>query len=315
MALETKIQYSVVVPVYNSEGSLKTLHRRLAGVFNSLNGTWELILVNDCSRDKSWSVCREIAGGDSRVTAINLTNNFGQHNATMCGLAYAEGEYAITMDDDLQHPPEEIKKLVKMVNAGDYSVVYGQYRAKRYGWFRNLCASAVHAAVSKITGSGYTATSFRIIKNSAVKKIIGFKQFNVMIDVLIKDMVSASDVGHVLVEHHPRAIGASNYSYRKLFAYAVNMIFNYTLWPLRMATAMGSLFALVGVLLGVYFLADYFISGVPVRGFTSLAVIITFFFGMVLFVLGIIGEYVGRMFLNINQKPQYFVKEVYRYKA
>ncbi len=133
-----------------------------------------------------------------------------------------------------------------------------------------------------------------------------------MIDVLIKDVVNKSGVRHVDVEHHQREIGTSNYSFKKLFAYAVNMVFNYTLWPLRIATTLGLVFSLSSILLGVYFLADYLVRGVPVPGFTSLAVMITFFFGMVLFVLGVIGEYVGRMFLNINQKPQYFVKEVYK---
>ncbi|MBI4087760.1 glycosyltransferase family 2 protein [Candidatus Kaiserbacteria bacterium] len=300
------------MPVYNSEGSLKLLHRRLADAFNAMGGSWELVLVNDCSRDKSWDVCREIAGSDARVTAINLTNNFGQHNATMCGLSHASGDYVITMDDDLQHPPEEIKKLVKTIVEGNCDVVYGQYRERRHGWFRNLCSGLVHGVVSRITGSGYTTTSFRVMKGSVARTITGFRQFNVMIDVLIKDVVNKSGVRHVDVEHHQREIGTSNYSFKKLFAYAVNMVFNYTLWPLRIATTLGLVFSLSSILLGVYFLADYLVRGVPVPGFTSLAVMITFFFGMVLFVLGVIGEYVGRMFLNINQKPQYFVKEVYK---
>lgn len=312
MTSQSKTRYSVVVPVYNSEGSLKMLHRRLVEVFRALGETWELLLVNDCSSDGSWGICREIATSDARVTAINLTNNFGQHNATMCGLAHAGGEYVITMDDDLQHPPEEIKKLAAAIAEGNYSVVYGQYRARKHGWLRNVCSRLVHALVSKITGSGYTTTSFRVMKGSVAHTLTGFKQFNVMLDVLIKNAVSSSDIGHVDVEHHSREVGASNYSFKKLFAYAVNMIFNYTLWPLRLATTLGLAFAFLGAAIGAYFTAEYVVYGSPVRGFTSIAVVITFFSGMILFILGIIGEYVGRMFLNVNQKPQYFVKEIYK---
>lgn len=144
MADKNKIQYSVVVPVYNSEGSLRLLHERLIGVFNSLNSTWELILVNDYSKDNSWEIAKEIAEKDARVTAVNLTNNFSQHNALMCGFSYAGGEYVITIDDDLQHPPEEIPNLIKTLVSGKYNVVYGQLLGRKYGWFRNMCSNLVN---------------------------------------------------------------------------------------------------------------------------------------------------------------------------
>lgn len=312
MAENFKVKYSVVVPVYNSENSLKLLHERLADVFKSLNVPWELILVNDCSRDSSWRVMREIAENDEKVTAINLTNNFGQQNALMCGLAIAKGEYIITMDDDLQHPPKEISKLIKTIHDGNYDVAYGQYSAENYGWFRSACSEGIKKILASIAGSGYRTTSFRIIKKEVVDKIVGFKQFNAMIDVLIKDIVSSSRVGHCAVEHRPREIGTSNYSFKKLFAYATNMIFNYTSWPLRLASILGLFFSFVSVVLGIYFFLEYMTKGISVRGWTTMIIIITFFFGITLFVLGIIGEYIGRIFLNINQKPQYFVKEVYK---
>ena len=306
------VSYSVVVPVYNSEGSLKLLYERLKAVFGSLDGAWELVAVNDCSKDNSWNVLQELAREDSRVTAVNLYNNFGQHNAIMCGFAHAGGTYVITMDDDLQHPPEEILKLAETIAEGGFSVVYGQYITKKHGWFRSLCSSWVNAVIAKITGSGYKVTSFRIIKHEVIQKLTDFKRYNVMIDVLIKDMVNRRDVGHVSVEHHVREIGKSNYSYGKLFAYALNMIFNYTIWPLRLGTILGLSLAVLSVLLGIYFFVDYFIHRVPVAGFTSTMVAMTFLFGTILFVVGVIGEYIGRMFLNINQRPQYFVKEVYK---
>ncbi len=307
-----KVQYSVVVPVYNSEGSLKLLHERLAKVFSSIGVSWELVLVNDCSKDSSWDICKELADNDQRVVAVNLANNFGQHNAIMCGLSVARGESVITMDDDLQHPPEEVVKLIMTAEDGGFLVVYGQYQSRKYGWFKNLCSVALNRLISRITARGYIATSFRIIKKPVAEKIISFRHHNVVIDVLLKDAISRRNIGHVLVEHHPRQIGRSSYTYAKMFAYALDMIFNYTLWPLRLATLLGLASIIVSILLGVYFLAEYFIFGAPARGFAALAIMITFFFGTSFFILGIIGEYVGRMFFNLNQKPQYFVKEVYK---
>src|SRR3989338_1976799 len=309
---EDIIQYSVVVSIYNSENSLKLLQERLSAVFNSLNSSWELILVNDCSRDRSWDVCMELASRSDRVTAINLANNFGQHAAAMCGFSYASGDYIITMDDDLQHPPEEIIKLIKAIKDGSFSVVYGQYDRRKYKWFKNICSIALNKLISEIISSGYIATTFRILKKSVIKKLINFGQCNVIVDVLIKDIVNKRDIGKVKVKHHEREIGHSSYSYTKLFIHAFNMIFNYTVWPLRLATMAGLALSLLSILLAIYYFIDYFIKQVPIAGFTTLIFIMTFLFGITLFVLGIVGEYVGRIFLNINQKPQFSVKEIYK---
>jgi glycosyltransferase involved in cell wall biosynthesis len=305
-------EYSVVVPIYNSEITLRELHQRLAEVFKKLGSSWELILVNDYSKDNSWKIMKEIASENKNVTAINLTNNFGQHNAIMCGLAYVQGKYVITMDDDLQNPPEEIPKLIKTISEGKYSIVYGQFIKKRHGPFRDFASKSVNILLSRISGHGYTVTSFRIMEKQVVEKLVRFTQYNIMIDVAIKDIAANKSVGHCMVEHHARKVGKSGYSYRKLFAYAINMIFNFTLWPLKLATILGFIFSFFSVVLGISLLYYYFKHGVPVSGWTSLILAISFFSGIILFVLGIIGEYVGRIFLNINQKPQYFVKEIIR---
>ena len=307
-------EYSVVVPVYNSEGSLRELYQRLNAVFISLHQSWELILVNDCSKDGSWKVLQELAQAHQNAKAINLMNNFGQHNALMCGFQYASGKLVVTMDDDLQHPPEEISKLISRMQQGNYSVVYGQYARKRHGLFRDFVSGAVNDVLSRITGSGYRVTSFRIMEREVVEKITKYQQYNVMIDVFIKDTVASSYIGHVLVEHHSRKIGKSNYSFKKLGWYAVNMIFNYTVWPLRVATLLGFFFSLAGFGGVALEVVLYLFNGTPVRGWASLFLSITFFSGIVLFILGIIGEYTGRIFLNVNQKPQYVVKEIARRK-
>lgn len=314
MTSKKQVQFSVVVPVYNSEGSLRELYRRLSAVFAYLQKSWELILVNDCSRDGSEKVLKELAQSHANVTVINLMNNFGQHNAIMCGLGYARGGQVITMDDDLQHPPEEIPKMISRLQEGKYSVIYGQYRQKRHGRFRDLVSAAVNDLVSRITGSGYRVTSFRILEKEVVEKIIAYTHYNVMIDVLLKDTVAPFHVGHCRVEHHARKIGKSNYSFTKLFWYALNMIFNYTVWPLRLATLLGFFFSIVGFLGGLVQFMFYLSDSAPIRGWTSLFLTITFLSGIILFILGIVGEYMGRIFLNVNQKPQYVVKEVLRRK-
>lgn len=302
--------YSIVVPVYNSEGSLPLLRERLEKVFAAMGASWELILVNDYSRDGSWNVMRSLAAGDPRVKGVNLANNFGQHNALMCGFSYASGGYVVTIDDDLQHPPEEVPKLIKAAKEGNYRVVYGQFSSERkYGWFRNIASNAINGVLSKITGSGYKVTQFRVMEGKVARRLAEFPQYNVMIDVLIKDTVGARDIGHCNVAHHERTIGKSGYSLKKLFGYAMNMIFSFTLWPLRLASTLGIFFSGVAVLIGLVFLGQFLFYGISVEEWTTLILTITLFFGITLFVLGVIGEYLGRMFLNVNRKPQYVVKE------
>jgi len=307
--------FSVVVPVYNSEETLKKLHERLGGVFKKLKKSWELVLVNDCSKDKSWSVIKDIAAKDKRVIAINLRNNFGQHNASMCGLNFAKGDYIITMDDDLQHPPEEILRLIKKIKENNYDIVYGQYTKKRHGLFRDLCSHLVNKSLAKITGTGYKVTHFRIMKKCIKEEIIQHKNYNINIDVVTKDIVAPKNVGHCLVRHSIRTIGESNYSFRKLVLYAINMVFSFTIWPLRIATILGFLFFGVSIILAVFYFSYYLFYGLEVSGWTSLSLSITFFSGMTLFMLGIIGEYVGKIFLNIIQKPQFVIKETKNWRS
>jgi len=298
--------YSVVVPVYNCQRSLSLLYERLDAVFRQLKARWEIVFVNDCSRDQSWEVLTQLAKDHANVIAVNLQNNFGQHNALMCGFHHVHGRRVITMDDDLQHPPEEIPKLIAVLAKSSFSVVYGQYKQKNHGTFRDFCSKTVNRFLAKVTGSGYGVTSFR----NGVESIKRSSQYYVMVDVLIKDAVHSSLVGHCVVEHHSRTLGKSNYSFRKLATYALNMIFNYTTLPLRMASVLGIFFSMVSFLFAVFFVLYYFVQGVAVSGWTSLILAITFFSGLILFVLGILGEYIGRIFLHESNKPQFVVKEI-----
>ena len=313
MAKQTTPKFSVVVPVYNSQDSLEPLFHRLEKVFAELNSSWQLILINDCSKDNSWQVIEKLVSKHSQITGINLLNNFGQPNAIMCGLSHAQGQYVITMDDDLQHPPEEISKLYHALTTKNYSVVYGQYedaKNRKRGFIRDFASLSLHKLISKVTSSGYTATSYRIMTSQVVAQIVLSRQYYVFVDVLIKDAVHSSYIGTCKIEHHQRTIGTSNYSYKKLVTYALNMIFNYTTWPLRLATILGFIFSTISFCAAVFFILYYFIAGISVSGWTSLMLSVTFLSGVVLFVLGIIGEYLGRIFMGISNKPQFVIKEI-----
>ena len=312
--MSKEIDFSVVVPVYNSADSLKELYLRISQVFNKLQSSWEIILVNDCSGDQSWKILQEISNSNDNVTVINLMNNFGQHNATLCGLKRAAGEYIITIDDDLQHPPEEIIKLIQLIRKGDFSVVYAQFKNKSYAGFRNFCSNLVNKFIGKIVGMNYLVTQFKIMRKNVVDHLVEFKQYNVMLDVLIRDIVDGSKIGHCLVKHKKRKHGKSNYSFKKLASYATNMIFNFTTWPLKIAIWIGFLFSFLSFVIGAFLIFYYLIFGVSVSGWTSLIISLMFFSGLILFVLGVIGDYLGKIFLNINNKPQYVIKDEIGYE-
>lgn len=304
-----KVKYSVVIPVYNSEMSLNNLHERLTKTFEKITSSYNIIMVDDCSRDNSWRVMEKIHSQDKKVKIIRLMRNFGQHNALMCGFNNANSDYVITMDDDLQHPPEEIPKLTDKINEG-YDVVYGQYRNKRHNMFKNFGSRMVNKILKKITENRFDITSFRIIDKKVIDHIIKFNNYNVIVDVFISNVVSNRNIGVCLVEHGARRYGKTNYSFKDLLFFAMSMIFNYSISPLRLATITGFMISFLSALLGVIILIRFFLHKITVSGWTSLILSIAFFSGLILFVLGIIGEYIGRIFLSISNKPQFIIREI-----
>lgn len=301
------VKYSVVVPVYNSEKSLFELHERLVKVFGNLNKSFELILVDDGSKDKSWEVMQKLHEKDKRVRIIQLMKNFGQNNALMCGFGFVNGEGVIVMDDDLQHPPEEIPKLIHTFENG-YDIVYGQYFKKEHIWFRNLASKTVYGIFSKAMGISLKVTAFKIVDRKVIDEIVQFKGQNPSVDVYIANVVSSRRVGGVGVHHVPRKHGNTNYTFIKLSKWASNVLFNSTVYPLNVATFLGFSFSLLSFFLAIIYLLLYLFNDVRVSGFTTLILAITFFSGMTLFVLGIIGRYIGNIFLDLNNRPQFVIR-------
>ncbi|MCI0711392.1 MAG: glycosyltransferase family 2 protein [Chloroflexi bacterium] len=299
---------SVVVPVYNSEKSLPILLERLDKALAALFEQFEVVLVNDGSRDQSWQVIEALTGRYSWVKAINLMRNYGQHNALLCGIRAARYEIIVTMDDDLQNPPEEIPKLINKITEG-CDVVYGKPQAMQHGLWRNLASQITKLMLQGAMGAenARNISAFRAFRTQVRDAFVNFTGPYVSIDVLLTWGTTRFAV--VDVEHNTRQIGASNYTFRKLVAHALNMVTGFSILPLQFASWLGFGFALFGFILLLYVLGRFMIEGNPVQGFPFLASVITIFSGVQLFALGIIGEYLARMYFRQMERPSYAVRE------
>ncbi len=302
------IEISVVVPVYNSSGTLQDLNRRLTNVLKEIvEERYEIIFVNDGSRDESWNILNQMALENGNVTAVNLTRNFGQHNAIMCGFGEVSGKYIVTIDDDLQIPPEEIAALYQEIQNG-HDIVYGLYKNKKHSVFRNLGSEFVQFVYMRTFDTDIRLTSFRIIRKEIVASILSYEKSFTFIDGLISWYTA--NIGKVYVEHHERKIGKSGYSLKRLIVLSLNMLTNFSIVPVQIASLIGIAFSITGFLFGLFFICKKIFFGVPVSGFTSLIVAVTIFAGVQLLTLGILGEYISRIHINVNKRPQYAVREI-----
>jgi undecaprenyl-phosphate 4-deoxy-4-formamido-L-arabinose transferase len=303
------IEISVVIPVYNSAEILRSLYARLRAVLASLGRPFEVVLVDDGSQDGSWPVLEQLQRDDPHhVVAVQLMRNFGQHNALMCGFRHARGDYVITMDDDLQHPPEEIPKLLAALESGGLDLVYGAYDSKRHGAAKNLASRVVNLFYRFVFQASVTVTAFRAVRRELLDTILSYSLNFTFVDGLLA--WNTRRTGEVTVAHHPRAAGRSGYRFGKLLTLALNLFTNFSLVPLQLVSVCGVSAALVGFAVGVYYLFLYTISGITVPGFASTIVSILVLGGLQLLGLGIMGEYVGRLHLNVNRKPQYSVRRI-----
>ncbi len=300
------IKYSIVIPAYNSEKSIGILVRKLSEILH--NEQYEIILVNDSSKDSTADVCKDIVNSLSNITFIDLSRNFGQHNAIIAGFNFISGEYIITMDDDLQNPPEEIFKLFGKINEG-YDVVYAKYGKKKHNWMRNF-GSNINDLMAKIMinkPKDIYFTSFRIIKRFVVDEIIKYDGPYCYIDGLILRITK--NISMQEVQHNERTIGKSNYNLLKLFKLWMNGFTNFSILPLRVATFSGFIFSFFGFIFMAFIIIMKLTSNIQL-GWTSVMVSIIFFSGIQLISIGLLGEYIGRIFLSINKSPQFIIKKI-----
>ena len=301
------VVYSVVVPVYRSADTLPEFVDRIKKVFIQTGEPFELIMIEDCGGDNSWETLKSLRENNPMMRVIRLTKNFGQHNAIMCGFNNCRGKYIITIDDDLQNPPEEIPKLIAKVKEG-HDVVYGVYISKKHSFFRNFGSNFIQMVYKKTFGVSNNLTSYRIIRREIIDCIIKYDKNFTFLDGLIAWYTRR--IATVEVAHAPRQEGSSGYSLRKLLSLSMNLFTNFTVMPLRISAVAGVLFSIIGLAIGVYMLLKYLVLGIPVMGYTSLILSITVFSGIQLFMIGIIGEYVGKILININDKPQFAIREM-----
>jgi glycosyltransferase involved in cell wall biosynthesis len=305
----SQLGISVVVPAYNSELSLHELTRRLQPVFEAATREYELILVDDASRDGTWPLIQELVRDDSRVRGVHLMRNYGQHNALLCGIRLARHELIVTMDDDLQHPPEEIPKLLKQLRP-DTDVVYGTPASEQHGLWRDVATQVTKFALQSSMGAPIArrAGAFRLFRTQLRDAFAGYDGPYVSIDVLLTWATTRFDA--VEVRHEPRRLGVSNYTFRKLVVHSLNMLTGFSTWPLQLASLIGFFFTAVGTAALLFVVIRYLIQGGVVPGFSFLASMIAIFSGAQLFALGIIGEYLARMHARTIQRPVYAVREI-----
>lgn len=299
---------SVVVPVYNSSESLPRLVERLQPVLAGLGVPYELVLVNDGSCDNSWAVIQDLVRKYPWIRGLNMMRNYGQHNALVCGVRAARHDLIVTMDDDLQHPPEEIPVLLKRLNEG-FDVVYGTPQEEPHGLWRGLASKVVKISMKMAMGvdSARYVSAFRAFRTSLRDAFAGYNAPYVCLDVLLT--WGTARFTHVFVRHDPRRYGASNYTLGRLCRHAINMTTGFSAIPLRLASLLGFVCTLFGLGILTLVLIRYFVSGGSVPGFPFLASIISIFSGAQLLSLGLLGEYLASIHFRTMQKPCYVVTD------
>jgi undecaprenyl-phosphate 4-deoxy-4-formamido-L-arabinose transferase len=301
-------EISVVVPVYNSGPTLRLLSERVAEAFGTRGLEYELVLVNDGSADDSWEQIAELTRVDARVRGLDLARNYGQHNALLAGIRAARGHTIVTIDDDLQNPPEEIAKLLDKLDEG-YDVVYGSAGERQQGLSRALGTRLTKWALKIAIGSEIAGqvSAFRAFRTDLRDVFGDFQGPYVSIDALLG--WGTSRFAAVPVRHDPRAAGRSNYGFIRLATHALNVLTGFTTRPLRIATLIGLALTLMGAGILVLVLVRYFVEGDKVPGFPFLASIISIFSGAQLLTLGIIGEYLARVHVRVMDRPAYALRE------
>ncbi|HEY0030668.1 MAG TPA: glycosyltransferase family 2 protein [Bacteroidia bacterium] len=305
-----EIEISIVIPVYNSAAILDELRKRISEALD-LSVSYELILVNDGSLDESWKKIISLAHHHPSITGINLRKNSGQDNALLAGLRISKGNYCVIMDDDLQHDPNAILKLYEECKKG-FDVCFANFRSKKQNMIKNAGSNAngkfAELLVSK--PKGIYLSPFKIINKQTVSEIAKFAGPYPYIDGIL--LTITQNLSQVDVDHQARLSGKSNYTISKSASVFMKLFTGFSVLPLRLATIAGIIATLVGIGLALKYCYDYFIAENFIEGWTTVVILIIFFGGLILITLGIIGEYIGRMYLTLNNKPQYSISEIIR---
>jgi glycosyltransferase involved in cell wall biosynthesis len=301
---------SIVIPVYNGARSVAELVGALEEL--SIDGGHEIVLVNDGSPDNSLEICRTLIDrARVPITLVCLARNYGEHNAVMAGLHHVSGAHVITMDDDMQNPPEEVERLLAFAQRSGKEVVYTCYEEKRHAAWRNFGSRFTNRVADFVLEKprGLYLSSFRCISAFVVREITRYNGPFPYIDGLILQVTH--DVDRLMVRHLPRAVGRSNYTLRRLLRLWASMFVNFSVMPLRISTITGFILSAIGAVGGAWAIVEALVRSTP-PGWASLFAAVLLLSGVQLLILGIVGEYLGRLYLTANGKPQSVVKEVCR---
>ena len=303
---------SIVIPVYNSEKSLEILLFRLDQALQEMRRDFEIVLVDDASSDNSWSVLKQLKKNYGQTVRISrLLINSGQHNAILCGLYLAKGEIIVTMDDDLQNPPEEISKLVSVIDEG-FDLAIASYDSKKHSAVRNVGGRLVDWILRRIFGlpSTFQLTSFRAAKQIVVKNVITMGGVYPYITAMM--FSNASNYRNVLVRHEPRAFGHSNYSMKRSLMLATNLIFSYSPYPLYFVGGLAFIAFVLSMVFGIVTLFRALIDDISVPGWASTIVIVSFFSAFTLLCLVIYGVYLSRISQQLTRtRLPYTISEMF----
>jgi undecaprenyl-phosphate 4-deoxy-4-formamido-L-arabinose transferase len=305
-----RVELSFVIPVYNGSRSIGGVVERILELYADLE--FEIVLVNDGSEDASEVSCRKLqAAHPQRVTFVNLAKNFGEHNAVLAGLGHARGAHVAVLDDDGQNPPSEVRRLYAAIREGDFDAVYGRYVVKHHSFFRNLGSrfnDRIATWMLKKPRDLYLS-SFKILNRFLVDEITQYRGAFPYIDGLI--LRTTRNISQIDVEHRERQDAGSNYTLRRLFLLWLNMFLNFSIAPLRLAALCGVVTSLTSVVLLVAIVVDkLYVNPNLTVGLPTLLVVVVFFAGVQLLILGMIGEYLGRLFLDHSRSPQFVVRYV-----
>lgn len=308
------MKLSIVIPCYHSE---KSIERVISAIQASapLTTILEFVLVNDGSKDGTWKKILELYECSDQIRAVNLTRNFGEHNAVMMGLRYVTGDFVVITDDDLQHPAQEVFRLVEELVQGRYDVIYGKYLDRKHSWFRRM-ASGFHGKLANLCLNkprDLYLSSFKAMTRKLADELVHFDGPHVYLDGLI--FWVTQNVGELEVRHAPRAIGKSNYSLRKLAGLHSTMVIEFSVIPLRWMGGIGFLSVTLGILYSVISLTQWMLNPQISVSEPATIILVLMIGGMILMGLGLVGEYLGRLLLIVNRKPLAVVREAYLEKS
>ncbi|WP_413285381.1 glycosyltransferase family 2 protein [Vibrio sp. MA40-2] len=303
------MKLSIVIPVFRSEKFVRLTVEKVREEISKFESLFEIILVDDGSPDGSWHVIEVLAKEYKEVKSIKLVKNYGQHTAVLCGIENAAGDFIITMDDDLQNPPEDIPILLNKIEQG-YDLVFAKFKQKKHASYRKLGTKIIGYLNDKIFNKpkDITLTNYRIFTKNLAERIVAYRVNEPYIPGLL--LMHASSIANVETEHRERTVGGSNYTISKILKLVSRLLFNYSSVPLKALSFIGGAISLFSFLGGIFALMNQLISGSSVQGWTTLVVLLSFLNGFIILMLGVLGEYVIRLTKTISHERPYHISRI-----